>query len=40
MVGRGVMVAVGVAEGTDVLVFVWVGDEVSVALSTTGTGAV
>jgi len=40
IVGRGVIVAVGVSVGTDVLVFVRVGDGVDVALSTTGTGAV
>ena len=40
IVGRGVIVAVGVSDGIDVLVFVGIGDGVDVALSTTGTGAV
>ncbi len=40
MVGRGVIVAVGVSIGTDVLVFVGVEDRVDVALPTTGIGAV
>jgi hypothetical protein len=38
MVGRGVMEAVGVSEGTDVLVFVGIKDGVAVALLTTGIG--
>jgi len=38
MVGRGVMDAVSVSVGTDVLVFVGIGDEGSVASSVTDTG--
>jgi hypothetical protein len=40
IVGRGVIVAVGVSVGTDVFVFVGAGDGVDVAVSTRGTGAV
>lgn len=39
MVGRGVMDAVGVADGRRVAVLVGVNDEVDIASSTTGAGA-
>jgi len=39
MVGRGVMDAVGVADGGRVAVLVGVNDEVDIASSTTGAGA-